>query len=91
MEVDCDFISGQNIRISSARCRAILKMLALVLSEIFQTDHFVTVKSIDDGSGGMNAIHSRPEVVDDVISGTDVDTSRCYACVNLLAASFSSF
>ena len=37
-----------------------------------------------DGSGGMNAIVSRPEVTDDVMSGIDVDTFRYYARVNLL-------
>ena len=46
---------------------------------------------VGDGSGGMNAICIRSEVADDVISGIDVDTFRCYACVNLWVASFSSF
>ena len=39
----------------------------------------------------MNAICSRPEVADVVISGEDVEAFRYYACVNLLVAIFSSF
>ena len=31
----------------------------------------------------VNAICSRPEVVDDVISGEDVEASQDYICVNL--------
>ena len=54
-------------------------MLAITLSEIFQTD----VGEVSDGCGGMNAICSRPELADDVISGTDVNTFRHYAYVNL--------
>ena len=61
-------------------CGKILKLLALVL---FGED--------GDGSGGMNAICSRPEVADDVISGEDVETLRNNSYVNLWVASFSSF
>ena len=46
---------------------------------------------VGDGSVGMNAICSQPEVGDDVIYSRDVDTFRCYACVNLWAASFGRF
>ena len=47
---------------------------------------------VDDGrGGGMETISSRLEVADDVISSTVVDTFKCYACVNLWVASFSSF
>ena len=37
---------------------------------------------VSDGSGGINAICSRPEVADDIISGKDVNTFRCYVRVN---------
>ena len=46
---------------------------------------------VSDGSGSMNAICSRPEVADDVISGMDVKTLRYYACVNVWVAIFRSF
>ena len=46
---------------------------------------------VDDGSGGVNAIYSRPEVTNDVVSGWDVATFRDYICENLFIASFSSF
>ena len=45
---------------------------------------------IYDGRGGMNAICSRQAVADDVTSGNDVKTFRCYACVTLWVAGFSS-
>ena len=61
-----------------------------MVSEIFQKDHFVTVKSFD-GSGGINAIFSRPEVSDEAISGEVVGTFQYYACVNLWFVIFSSF
>ena len=56
--------------------------------EAYSKDHF------SDGSGGMNAICSPPEVADDVMFGKDVDTFRFYAIENLLViinAIFSSF
>ena len=65
-----------------------MKMLALAISGIFQKDHFDG--RVGDGSGGMNAICSRPDVADDVISGNDIATFRCYAYVNLRVAMFSS-
>ena len=65
-------------------------MLALVLSEIFSKISFCHGE-VGDGSGGMNAICSRLEVADDVISGIHVDTFRYYICVSLLVAIFSSF
>ena len=43
------------------------------------------------GSGGVNAIFSRPEVIDDVISCDDVETFQDYVCVLLWVASFSTF
>ena len=46
---------------------------------------------VSDGSSGINVIFSRLEAVDDDISGTDVDTFCCYACVNLWVASLFSF
>ena len=57
-----------------------MKMLALVLSEIFQK--MIFCGEVGDGSGGMNAICIQPKVGDNVISGTDVDTFQCYAFVN---------
>ena len=44
-----------------------------------------------DGSGGMNAICSRPEVADVVISGKDVDAFWYYPCVNVWVTIFSGF
>ena len=44
-----------------------------VISKIFQKDHF---SYGEDGSGGVNAICSRLEVFDGVISGGDVETFR---------------
>ena len=41
----------------------------------------MTVKSVTV-SGGMNAICSQPEVVDDVIFSEDVETFREYVGVN---------
>ena len=46
LEVDDDVISGRNIKTSQGSCWYILKVLALVLSEMFQKDQFVTVKSV---------------------------------------------
>ena len=38
---------------------------------------------VGDGRGGVNKIHSRPEVADDVISCEDAETDREYVCINL--------
>ena len=43
------------------------------LGDILQTYNFVTVKSAA-GSDGMNAVYSRSAVVDDFVSGEDVET-----------------
>ena len=70
LEVDDDVTSGQNINtVQGYVVVKILKVLALILSEIFQKDHD---SEVGDGSGRVNAIYSRPEVVDDVISSKDV-------------------
>ena len=53
--------------------RYILKLLALVVSENFQT--FCDGK-IGDGSDVMNAICSRPEVAGDKISYEDLDNFK---------------
>ena len=66
-------------------------MLALVLSFRDFTKISFCHGEVGVSSGGMNAICSRPEVADDIIPGRDVDTFRCYACVNLYTASFGSF
>ena len=70
--------------------RWMLKVLTLALPIIFQKRSFYDGE-VGCGSGGMNAMCSRPEVADDVISGTDVGTFRCYAYFNLRVAIFSSF
>ena len=67
-----------------------MKSLAVAVSEIFEKKSFPDAK-VGGGAGGTNTICSRPEVADDVISGTDVDTFRFYACVNLWVYSFSGF
>ena len=41
--------------------------------------------------GGVNAIFSRLEVVDDVISGWGVETFQDYLCVNLRVAASIAF
>ena len=41
-----------------------------------------------DGSGGVNAICSRPEVTDDVIFGEDAETFQEYVCIHLWVAMF---
>ena len=46
---------------------------------------------VGDGTGDMNAICSRPEVLDDVIFGKDVDTFQEYVGLNLWGASFIGF
>ena len=46
---------------------------------------------VGEGSGGMKTIFSRPEAAGHVISGEDVDTFHCNACVNLCIVKFSSF
>ena len=54
----------------------ILKLLALVVSDIFQKDHFDS--ELGDGSDSVNAIWNRPEVANDVISCHDMDTFYSY-------------
>ena len=51
---------------SGAAWRLLLKLPAAMVSEIFQKDHFVTVKSAAHGS--VHAICSPLDVVDDVMS-----------------------
>ena len=46
----------------------ILKLLALAVSDIFQKTSFRD-GGVGDGSGGVNAICSRPKVPDNVIYG----------------------
>ena len=46
LEGDVDVISSANINAIQSYVGQILKVLALVLSENFQKDHFVTVKSV---------------------------------------------
>ena len=50
--------------------------------QILHKDHICDVE-VGDSSGGMNAIYSRPEVADGIISIDDVDTFGRYACVKL--------
>ena len=47
-------------------------MLALVVSKIFPKIQFCD-SEVGDGSGGVNAICSRPDEANDVVSGQDVD------------------
>ena len=79
-EADCGIISSRNIKIIEGHGVVNFEVASLVLSEIFQKD----------SSGGINAICSRPEVADYVISVTDVYTFWYYACVNLWVAIFSN-
>ena len=44
-----------------------------------------------DGSGGVNAICSQPEIADDDISGEDAETFQENVHINLCVATFSSF
>ena len=60
---------------------AIIRKISIELHSLGSPD----AKACGD-TGGMNAICSRPEVVDDVISGTDVDAFRFYASMNLCVA-----
>ena len=62
---------------------------ALVFSEIFQKRSFCD-DEVGDGSGGMNAICSRPEVADDGISCENAVAFQEYVRINLCVASFSS-
>ena len=48
-EVDGDAVQVKRKGLPRAMWRYMLKMLALVLSKIFQKDHFVTVKSVTAG------------------------------------------
>ena len=50
------------------------KLLALVVFEIFFLKGHFAHGEVGDGSGGLNAISSRPEVADDVIFGRDLQT-----------------
>ena len=47
-------------------------MLALVVSKIFPKIQFCD-SEVGDGSSGVNAICSRPDEANDVVSGQDVD------------------
>ena len=89
MEVGDEIISGRNIKTIQGYT-AVNFEDATVLSNIFQKCSFCD-SEVGDDSGGMNAICSRPEVADKVVSGTDVDTFRYYACVDLRVAIFRSF
>ena len=62
----------------------ILKFLALAVSEIFPHDCFCNGELCD---GSVNAVCSRPEVADDVISGEDAETVQEYVCIYLCVAS----
>ena len=67
-----------------------MKILALILSEILKKLSFYHGE-VGDGSGGMNAMCSRPEVSDNVVSGTDfLPVFRLRERVGWVA-SFSSF
>ena len=44
---------------------------------------------VGDGSSGMNAICSRPEIAGDVIFCEDAETFHEYVCINVCVASFS--
>ena len=62
-----------------------MKLLSQAVSEVYDGE-------VNGGGGGANAIYSRQEVADDVISGEDVglQTSRYYVCINLWIGSFGS-
>ena len=52
----------------------ILKLLAVAFSEIM--GKIFPDPEVDSGAGGTNAICSRPEVANDVISGRNVESFR---------------
>ena len=57
----------------------------------FQKRSFCDDDEVVDGSGGMNASCSQPEVADDIISSEDLDTFVCCTCANLWTIIYSSF
>ena len=59
------------LRLSRDIWRYILKLLALAVFEVFQNDCLLTVKSATIAVA--NAICSRQEVADDIISGEDAE------------------
>ena len=59
-----------------------MKWPALEISETIVTKTFRDTE-IGGGAGGINAICSRPEVVDDVISCYNVETFRDFQAANL--------
>ena len=69
----------------------ILKLISLVVSKFLFARKQFCDGEVGDKTSSMNAIRSPPEAADNVISGKDVETFRCYACVNLWVANFSNF
>ena len=71
--VNDDVISGQNIK--TGQGSAVINVEGASFSTFLNIPKrsFCDVE-VGDGSGGMNATCSRPEVADDVISGIYVDT-----------------
>ena len=55
-----------------------MKLLAVAFSQIIEKKDFSNAEF-----GGINAISSRPEKTDDVISGYNVETFRDYQDANL--------
>ena len=78
MEVDCDVISSQNIRTTLGYVVVNFEDASISTFRAFSTRSSCHCE-VGDGSSGMNAICSRSEVADDVISSADVDTFWCYA------------
>ena len=77
LEVDDDVISSRNVKTIEGYNMANFEAACAC--------------SIRDSPKRLFCDGDRPEVANDIISGTDVDTFRCYACVNLRVAIFSSF
>ena len=91
LEVDCDVISGENIRTVWGYVTVNLEDASFTTFWDFPKRSFCHGE-VGVGRGSMNAICSRPEVADDDISGTVVDSFRRYACVTggLLTSVFST-